>query len=144
MVTLKIAEKTADLIRVSQYCDAISSLTVGIAVNRALSNQPIEAELQQQLAHFNVDCLMLLDIAVLDKHSPNLINQLNTLEKTYLSLKSLLLRRGAEGRLSIARMDKELEAISQLRRLCQQAVKATTFFETSQPDHPIDNLIKQA
>lgn len=140
----QIAEKTADLIRVSQYCDAISSLTVGIAENRALSNHPIAAELQQQLAHFNVDCLMLLDIATLDKPGPDLSNQLDTLEKTYLSLKSLLLRRGAEGRLSIARMEKELQAISQLRRLCQQAVKATAFFKTSQADPPIDNLVKQA
>jgi len=134
----QIAEKTADLIRVSQYFDAISALTVDIAKNRAFSNQPIEAELQQQLAHFNVDCLILLDLATLDKPGQVLTNQLNNLEKIYLSLKSLLLRRGAEGRLSIARMEKELQGMSQLRRVCQQAVKASTFFLTSQPDLPIN------
>jgi len=134
----QIAEKTADLLRVSQYCDAISALTVAIAENRALSSHPIEAQLQQQLTNFNVDCLLLIDISALDKLNPFLKNQLDSLEKTYLSLKSLLLRRGAEGRLSIARMEKELQAISQLRRICQQAVKASLFFSNSQLDHPID------
>ena len=80
---------------------------------------------------------MLIDISALDKPNPSLKNQLDTLEKTYLSLKSLLLRRGAEGRLSIARMEKELQAISQLRRICQQAVKASLFFNNSQQDHAI-------
>lgn len=124
----KIAEKTADLIRVSQYCDAISALTVAIAENRALYSQPIEAELQQKLAHFNVDCLMLIDAAALDKSGEQLPQTLENLEKIYLSLKSLLLRRGAEGRISIARMEKELQGISHLRRICQQAVKAHNFF----------------
>ncbi|HAD31898.1 MAG TPA: Na/Pi cotransporter family protein, partial [Methylophaga sp.] len=133
----QIAEKTADLLRVSQYCDAISALTVTIAENRALSGHPIEAQLQQQLNNFNVECLLLIDISALDKPNPSLKNQLDTLEKTYLSLKSLLLRRGAEGRLSIARMEKELQAISQLRRICQQAVKASLFFNNSQQDHAI-------
>lgn len=133
----QIAEKTADLLRVSQYCDAISALTVAIAENRALSSHPIEAQLQQQLTNFNVDCLMLIDVSALDKSNPSLKNQLDSLEKTYLSLKSLLLRRGAEGRISIARMEKELQGISQLRRICQQAVKASLFFNNSQLDHAL-------
>ncbi len=133
----QISEKTADLLRVSQYCDAISALTVAIAENRALSSHPIEAQLQQQLTNFNVDCLLLIDVSALDKSNPSLKNQLDSLEKTYLSLKSLLLRRGAEGRISIARMEKELQAISQLRRICQQAVKASLFFNNSQLDHAI-------
>jgi len=140
----QIAEKTADLLRVSQYCDAISALTVAIAENRALSSHPIEAQLQQQLTNFNVDCLLLIDISALDKPNPSLNNQLDSLEKTYLSLKSLLLRRGAEGRLSIARMEKELQAISQLRRICQQAVKASVFFNNSKLNHSIDEQQKQA
>lgn len=133
----QIAEKTADLLRVSQYCDAISALTVAIAENRALSSHPIEAQLQQQLTNFNVDCLLLIDVSALDKSNPSLKNQLDSLEKTYLSLKSLLLRRGAEGRISIARMEKELQGISQLRRICQQAVKASLFFNKSQLDHAL-------
>lgn len=133
----QIAEKTADLLRVSQYCDAISALTVAIAENRALSSHPIEAQLQQQLTNFNVDCLLLIDVSALDKSNPSLKNQLDSLEKTYLSLKSLLLRRGAEGRISIARMEKELQGISQLRRICQQAVKASLFFNNSQLDHAL-------
>lgn len=133
----QIAEKTADLLRVSQYCDAISALTVAIAENRALSSHPIEAQLQQQITNFNVDCLLLIDVSALDKSNPSLKNQLDSLEKTYLSLKSLLLRRGAEGRISIARMEKELQGISQLRRICQQAVKASLFFNNSQLDHAL-------
>jgi phosphate:Na+ symporter len=133
----QIAEKTADLLRVSQYCDAISALTVAIAENRALSSHPIETQLQQQITNFNVDCLLLIDVSALDKSNPSLKNQLDSLEKTYLSLKSLLLRRGAEGRISIARMEKELQGISQLRRICQQAVKASLFFNNSQLDHAL-------
>jgi len=136
----QISEKTADLLRVSQYCDAISALTVAIAENRALSSHPIEAQLQQQLTNFNVDCLLLIDVSALDKSNPSLKNQLDSLEKTYLSLKSLLLRRGAEGRISIARMEKELQGISQLRRICQQAVKASLFFNNSQLDHALKQV----
>ena len=84
-----------------------------------------------------MDCLLLIDVSALDKSNPSLKNQLDSLEKTYLSLKSLLLRRGAEGRISIARMEKELQGISQLRRICQQAVKASLFFNNSQLDHAL-------
>lgn len=127
----QIADKLADLLRIAQYFDAISYLSGAVYQNRLLTSQPVEAEMQQKLAHFNVDCLMLLDESKLDKPHPQLNNRLEELEQTYHSLKAFLLRRGAEGRLSIARMDKELQAISQLRRICQQAVKACRFYQDS-------------
>ena len=51
-------------------------------------------------------------------------NQLTKLEINYQTIKALLLRRGAEGVLSIAKMDKKMNLISHVRRINQQAVKA--------------------
>lgn len=136
-ISEQIADQLTDLLRISQYCETISALTISVAKSRPLSHQPIEAELQQRLASFNVDCLLLLDSARLDTVDKSMKSTLDTLEKNYLSLKSLLLRRGAEGRLSIARMEKELQTTSQQRRLCQQAVKANIFF-----NNPAENQTK--
>ena len=135
-ISEQIADQLTDLLRISQYYETISALTISIAKSRPLSRQPIEAELQQRLTSFDVDCLLLLDTARLDTVDNSMKSMLDTLEKNYLSLKSLLLRRGAEGRLSIARMEKELQTTSQQRRLCQQAVKANIFFNKSAVNQP--------
>lgn len=132
-LTEEISEKLPILLRVSQYYGAISELSVLINTAKKQIVTSINPAIQQQINEFYKHSIHLLKLAKINQknHSSEIIkNELELLESEYQSLKSLLLRRGAEGTLSIAKMDKLMTSTSQIRRINQQAVKALIHFES--------------
>ncbi len=128
-----VANALPSIIRISQYYDAISELAVIINTDKKKVETAINPSIQDQINMFYKHSVVLLNHANIGQKTDQqdmLKNELNTLESEYQSLKSLLLRRGAEGKLSIAKMDKTMATISQIRRLLQQSVKAFIHFET--------------
>jgi len=140
-LTEETSEKLPVLLRVSQYYDAISELSVMINAAKKQIATAINPAIQQQINEFYKNSIHLLKLAELGKKihcADDLQKELSLLESEYQSLKSLLLRRGAEGSLSIAKMDKTMTSISQIRRITQQAVKALIHFESLDLDS--DNM----
>ena len=132
-LTEDISEKLPVLIRVAQYYDSISELSVLINTAKKQVATAINSSIQQQINEFYKNSILLLkQTAIGDNNTQSADSQhtLSILESEYQGLKSLLLRRGAEGSLSIAKMDKTLASISQIRRINQQAVKALIHFES--------------
>lgn len=129
----KISEKLPIILRVTQYYDAISELTLMIDSSKKQLSTAINSDIQDQINEFYKQSINLLEQSEIGRdnnHSEVLERDLSLFEIKYQSLKSLLLRRGAEGTLSIAKMDKIISTISQIRRINQQAVKALTHFES--------------
>lgn len=128
-----VSEKLPELLRINQYYSAICELSVMLNKNRGTLETSIATQIEAQLNGFYKACLKLLQAANLhDSGETDINHQMDALESTYQSLKSVLLRRGAEGTLSIARMDKLLTTISQARRMCQQSIKAFNCYQTGQ------------
>ena len=132
-LTKDVADALPVILRISQYYDAISELSVTINTDKKQVETAINVSIQEQINLFYKHSTHLLnDVTIGQQNSSTntLKKDLDTIETEYQSLKSLLLRRGAEGKLSIAKMDKTMATISQIRRLLQQAFKAFIHFET--------------
>ena len=129
----KISEKLPIILRVSQYYDAISKLSLMVNSSKKQLSTTINPDIQDQINEFYKQSIHLLKHAEIGQDntsSDGIEIELSLFEIKYQSLKSLLLRRGAEGTLSIAKMDRIMNSISQIRRINQQAVKALTHFES--------------
>jgi phosphate:Na+ symporter len=130
----EISEKLPSVLRVSQYYDAVSELSVMVNSGKKKAATSLQEPIEQALNAFYTHTISLLDSANISVNNitdtKELNQQLADIEKEYQSLKSLLLRRGAEGQLSIAKMDKTMTTISQIRRIGQQAVKAFIYYES--------------
>lgn len=132
-LTSDVANALPSILRISQYYDAISELSVLINADKKNVQTAINSTIQEQINEFYKHSVHILNHAIIGSEiakGDELKKELNTIESEYQSLKSLLLRRGAEGQLSIAKMDKTMASISQIRRILQQAVKALIHFET--------------
>ncbi len=132
-LTEDISEKLPILLRVTQYYGTISELAVMINIAKKQVATSLNPAIQQQVNTFYTHSVQLLNKATIGSkiHSSEALRkELSSIESEYQSLKSLLLRRGAEGTLSIAKMDKTMISISQVRRINQQANKALTHFES--------------
>ena len=132
-LTSDVADALPSILRISQYYDAISELSILINADKKNVQTAINNTIQEQINAFYKHSVHLLNHAAPGSEiakGDELKKELDTIESEYQSLKSLLLRRGAEGKLSIAKMDKTMASISQIRRILQQAVKALIHFET--------------
>ncbi|MDH5358328.1 MAG: Na/Pi symporter [Gammaproteobacteria bacterium] len=133
ILTEEISEKLPIILRISQYYDDISELAVMLNVSKKQISTELNPAIQSQLNEFYKHSIHLLDHTQIGhdmNNGENLTKELSELESEYQSLKSLLLRRGAEGTLSIAKMDKTMASISHIRRINQQAVKASMHFSS--------------
>lgn len=131
-LTEDISESLPILLRVTKYYTAISELSLLISTAKKQVATTLNPAVQQQVNEFYKKSISILNKAKIGNNthsSDELRKKLSSLESEYQSLKSLLLRRGAEGTLSIAKMNKTMVLISQVRRINQQAVKALTHFE---------------
>ena len=81
--------------------------------------------------------------------SVNFDVEMKGLQDAYQSLKNRLLRTGTEGRIPVRRMVEELDTLSNIRRLAEQADKAARYLQSlqdyldqapkSQPDSAADS-----
>ena len=142
-LTEEISEKLPILLRVTQYYGAISELAVLITQAKKQVATSLNPAIQQQVNAFYTKSAHLLKQAEIG-HPPHSSEEaqktLSSLESDYQSLKSLLLRRGAEGTLSIAKMDKTMTSISQIRRINQQAIKALKHYETLKLNYESEDI----
>ncbi|NOQ93819.1 MAG: Na/Pi cotransporter family protein [Methylophaga sp.] len=132
-LTEDISEKLPIILRVSHYYGAISELSVLVSTAKKQVSTALNPVIQQQVNAFYKNSLYIINQAKIgsNSHSSASLNKkLSSIESEYQSLKSLLLRRGAEGSLSIAKMNKTMISISHIRRINQQAIKALTHFES--------------
>jgi phosphate:Na+ symporter len=140
----EISEKLPSVLRVSQYYDAVSELSVMVNSGKKKAATSLQEPIEQALNAFYTHTISLLDSANISVNNitdtKELNQQLADIEKEYQSLKSLLLRRGAEGQLSIAKMDKTMTTISQIRRIGQQAVKAFIYYESLKTQQEITEI----
>lgn len=127
-LTETMVEQLPVFLRIMQYYDTMAELAVTLNNNRKVISSELEAELQQTVNDYqqhSTELILCTDFSLIPISSLAKVKQdLDNLESRYQSLKSLLLRRGAEGRVAIARMERTLTTISLIRRINQQAVKA--------------------
>jgi len=145
-LTEDISEKLPILLRVTQYYGVISELAVMINTAKKQVATSLNPAIQQQVNTFYKNSIHILNKATIGSktHSSEaLIKELSSIEFEYQTLKSLLLRRGAEGTLSIAKMDKTMTSISQVRRINQQAIKATIHFKIFYFDTENSDIINE-
>jgi phosphate:Na+ symporter len=130
-LTDEISAKLPAILRISQYYNAISDLSLIINTDKLPFESPIDPGIQQQIHQYLKHSIHLLNMTHIEQKIVTKViidKQLQELEAEYQALKSLLLRRGAEGMISIAKMDKKMTQLSRIRRINQQAVKAYTYF----------------
>ena len=127
-LTEKMSEQLPVFLRIMQYYDTIAELGVTLNNNKKIISSELETELKHALKDYqqqSTNFLISTDLSLIPITPSENINQgLDNLESRYQSLKSLLLRRGAEGRIAIASMEREMTSISLIRRMTQQAAKA--------------------
>jgi len=139
----EISEKLPVILRITQYYIAIAELSLLINKSKKQSITAINPIIQEQINEYYKNSIHLLIQAKIGLHSHKdkaLSKELDSLEYEYQSLKSLLLRRGAEGSLSIAKMDKTMTSISHIRRINQQSLKAIKHFESLNLEENSDAL----
>lgn len=134
-LTEKMSEQLPVFLRVMQYYDTIAELSVTLNNNKKVISSTLETELEQTLKDYqqqSTNFLISTDLSLIPATDINTISiQLDSLESRYQSLKSLLLRRGAEGHIAIARMEREMTSISLIRRMTQQAAKAVIHYDAT-------------
>jgi len=121
-----ISNQLPAILRISQYYNSISDLSIILSQQKQFSELAIDPNIQQEINNYLRQSVSLLNDLGLQKKlrsEKEIDNQLTKLEINYQTIKALLLRRGAEGVLSIAKMDKKMNLISHVRRINQQAVK---------------------
>jgi phosphate:Na+ symporter len=126
----ELDEVLPNALRVSGYYRAIAEKSVEIAHIRASSRPLEQAELEEEIAHFKSTLVKLLDSANVSDESfsledVSLIHE--KLEEEYRELKVHLLRAGTRNEIQVNRMVSQLELISDIRRIAQQAEKGARY-----------------
>ena len=120
------------ILRVTQYYSDMSERAAGIAAMQARLTPTSDTQLADHLARFKGAAVELLDSTDVEHEGFSAVASTELLHQRlieYQELKSHLLRAGSEGRLSIRQMVARLDEISAIRRMLEQAVKATPYLE---------------
>lgn len=120
------------ILRITQYYGDMSERATGIAAMQARLTRISDSQLADHLARFKGAAVELLDSTDVEREgfsAAACAELLHQRQIEYQELKSHLLRAGSEGRLSIRQMVARLDEISAIRRMLEQAVKATPYLE---------------
>lgn len=120
------------ILRVTQYYSDMSERATGIAAMQARLTSISDTQLADHLARFKGAAVELLDSTDVEREGFSAATCAELLHQRlieYQELKSHLLRAGSEGRLSIRQMVARLDEASAIRRMLEQAVKATPYLE---------------
>lgn len=147
-----LADVLPNALRVSRYHSEMAELAVLIAQSHHQAGDLAQPELEDAVNAFNSRVVRLL--TGIGSHTPrypsvNFDVEMKGLQDAYQSLKNRLLRTGTEGRLPVRRMVEELDTLSNIRRLAEQADKAARYLQSlqdyldqapkSQPDSAADS-----
>jgi phosphate:Na+ symporter len=130
-----LAEVLPNALRVSRYHSEMAELAVLVGHSHSLAGDLGPSDIEELVYSFKRRVVRLL--VELDRHSVNYPTEsceqnMKDLQEAYQALKSRLLRVGAEGRLPVRRLVDELDTLSNIRRLAEQADKADRYLQTLQ------------
>lgn len=126
----ELDEVLPNALRVSEYYKNIAGKSIEIAKIRASSRPVGEVVLAAEIAHFKSTVVKLLNIADVSASVFSLSEvsaALEKLEEEYRGLKAHLLRSGTRDEIPVSQMVAQLELISDIRRIAQQAEKGARY-----------------
>lgn len=130
-----MAEVLPNALRVSRYHSEMAELAVMVGQSHSRAEELGAADVMEPVHAFKgrvVRLLSELDRHRLDFDEESADKKMRDLQDAYQELKSRLLRVGAEGRLPVRRLVEELDTLSNIRRLAEQADKAARYLKTLQ------------
>jgi len=120
-------------LRVSRYYTEMAELA-GVVADGQKDMPPVtDATLSEDIAHFKGAVVKLLDAADTEGEGFSMAAcsaQLEALKEEYQRLKSRLLRSGTAGQLPVRQMVDQLDVLSDIRRIAEQAEKAARYLDT--------------
>ncbi|KIH75647.1 phosphate:Na+ symporter [Geoalkalibacter ferrihydriticus] len=122
-----LADVLPDALRVSRYHNEMAELAVLIGQAQQRLGDLGQGELGAEIGAFKGRVVGLLTAF---DHRPDEgleADAMRELQEAYQGLKSRLLRAGAEGRVAVRRLVEELDNLSNIRRLAEQADKAARY-----------------
>ncbi len=126
----ELDEVLPNALRVSRYYAEVAELAEAIDQARRQAEPPPVEDLAQEVDRFRDAAAAFLDGAGLDVpgYSPQACaDALERLQGQYQGLKAELLRAGTQGRLSVRDLVDQLDLLSNVRRLVQQAERGTRY-----------------
>ncbi len=128
-----LADALPNAPRVARYYTEVAETALTLADLEARAHRIEEAALAEHLAQFKVATIKLLDAANIDDEhfsTDACRHQLKALEQDYQRLKGELLRAGTQGLLPTRHMVEQLDILSDMRRMYQQAEKGGRYLTT--------------
>jgi phosphate:Na+ symporter len=129
-------------LRVVRYLNEVARLSTRLVDYHDSLENISDSSIRQSVFNFKKDITTLLNECRIDENSntesepPRKL--LHTLEYDYQALKSDILNAATSGRLEAAECVTLLDALSHLRRLAEQAEKASTYWSSMLPIHARD------
>ncbi|MEJ2644094.1 MAG: Na/Pi symporter [Gammaproteobacteria bacterium] len=126
----QVADALPDVLRVSQYYASVAELSVALAARRRDLEPVADPELHTALERFAAEAAGAMDTA--EPWDPayslrDAEHRLEHLDADYHRLKDRLLRAGSDGVLAPARLVRQLDQLSEVRRLAEQAAKGARY-----------------
>lgn len=128
-----LAEVLPNALRVSRYHSEMAELALMVGQSHGRAEELGPADVMEPVHAFKsrvVRLLSELDRQRVDFDEESADKKMKELQDAYQDLKSRLLRIGAEGRLPVRRLVEELDTLSNIRRLAEQADKAARYLKT--------------
>lgn len=138
-----LAEVLPNALRVSRYHSEMAELAVMVGQSHSRAEELAAADVTEPVNAFKgrvVRLLSELDRQRVDDEEGSADKKMKELQDAYQDLKARLLRVGAEGRLPVRRLVEELDTLSNIRRLAEQADKADRYLKTLQEYMDQENI----
>lgn len=138
-----LAEVLPNGVRVARYFTTIAELAESIAAQSLHLNEVSHAPLAEEISHFKGRVVQLLESSNPEAESyssETCAAQLEEIEQRYQQLKAALLRDGTAGVIEIRDMVVQLELMSQIRRLAEQAEKGARYLHSFNSCTPAEAL----
>ncbi len=138
-----LAEALPNGVRVSRYYNTMAQLAETIAAQSQHQHKISYAPLTEEINHFKhsvVQLLEMVDPALENYSSESCTTAITEIESHYQQLKATLLRDGIAEKISIKEMVMQLELMSHIRRLAEQAEKGARYLHSFKEYLPAEAL----
>ncbi|MDZ4261489.1 MAG: Na/Pi symporter [Pseudomonadota bacterium] len=138
-----LAEALPNGVRVSRYYTTMAQLAETIAAQSQHQHKISYAPLTEEINHFKhsvVQLLEMVDPALENYSSESCTTAITEIESHYQQLKATLLRDGTAEKISIKEMVMQLELMSHIRRLAEQAEKGARYLHSFKEYLPAEAL----
>lgn len=138
-----LAEVLPNGVRVSRYYTTMAQLAETIVAQSQHQHKISYAPLTEEINHFKhsvVQLLEMVDPALENYSSESCTTAITEIESHYQQLKATLLRDGTAEKISIKEMVMQLELMSHIRRLAEQAEKGARYLHSFKEYLPAEAL----